>query len=42
MKLHLPDGVKPVFKMARPVPHSIRGEIETELERLENSGILNL
>ena len=34
------EHTRPIFKKARPVPYSQRGDVEEELERLEMQGVL--
>ena len=39
-KLHIASEAKPRFCNARQVPHALREKVENELNRLENSGII--
>ena len=39
-KLHFKDNVKPVFQKARPVPYVLRPEVEKELKKMEDEGII--
>ena len=41
VKLHVDPNVKLKFFKARSVPYSLREKVETELGRLENSGIIS-
>ena len=38
--LHLREGATPVFLKARPVPYSLRKNVELELEKLVKEGVL--
>ena len=38
-RINVDEGVKLIFHKARPVPHSIKEKIETELERLVSENI---
>ena len=39
-RIHVPDGTKPCFYKARPVPYAIREKVDHELTRLESLGII--
>ena len=39
-RLHLVDGAKPRFFKARPLPSTLQDKVATELDRLENDGVL--
>lgn len=39
-KIYVDENAKPRYFKPRPVPYSIRGKIESELERLEKQGII--
>ena len=41
VKLHADPNVKPKFFKARSVPYSLREKVETELGRLESTGIIS-
>ena len=38
--LHVPENTKPIFVKARPVPFALRPAVESELERMEQEGII--
>ncbi|XP_033758152.1 uncharacterized protein K02A2.6-like [Pecten maximus] len=39
--IYMEDSAQPKFHKARTVPYALRGKVETELERLENGGIIS-
>ncbi|MES9884563.1 MAG: RNase H-like domain-containing protein [Sedimenticola sp.] len=40
-QIRVKDGAQPIFHKARPVPYSLKGQVEKELHRLEKEGIIS-
>lgn len=41
VSLMVKSGIKPIFRLKRPVPYASTAKIEAELERLQKLGIIN-